>query len=181
MKCSICESASAQLHTEMIDGKQREVCLCHDCYQKLYSKANGTELFAQLFGGRGTPQKTRKVCPSCGLALESFQKSGLVGCAQCYTAFRNEINQSIRYCQRSNLHCGKSPLGAPEIKYDLLREQESLLSRLNIARKEGNEKLGQELSYRLENLQKLITRAEAAQQRRRTEAEHDELHPEEDE
>ena len=37
------------------------------------------------------------------------------------------------------------------------------------------------LSRRLVDLQKLIARAEAVQQRLRTEAEHDELHPEEDE
>lgn len=168
MKCSICASASAQLHTVTIDGKQCEVCLCDACYQKQYSKADGA------------PQAVNKVCPTCALTLEAFQKSGLVGCAGCYTAFRDEINLSVSYCQRGNRHCGKSPLGAPQIKYDLLREQESLISRLNFARQEGNQRLNQELSRRLVDLQKLIARAEKVQQRLRTEAEHKELHTEED-
>ena len=179
MECSICGSISAQLHTRTLDGRESTVCLCDACYKKLYSKLDDSELFAQLFGGRGAETKKRKVCSSCGMTLESFQKSGLLGCAQCYTAFRDEINHSIRYCQRSSLHCGKRPIGTSELKYELVREQESFRSQLSVARQAGDTALARQLSRRLEELQRMIARAEAAQERLRREAE-EELHAEEE-
>ena len=179
MECSICGSLSAQLHTRTVDGTENQVCLCDACYKKLYSKSDGSELFAHLFGSRGAQTKKRKVCSSCGMTLDAFQKSGLLGCAECYTAFRDEINKSIRYCQRSNLHCGKKPIGTSELKYELVREQESFRSQLSVARREGDSVLAEELSRRLEELQGMIARAEAVQERMRAEAER-KLHAEED-
>ena len=179
MECSICGSPSAQLRTHSADGTKNQVCLCDACYKKLYTKSDGSELFAHLFGSRGAKAEKRKVCSSCGMTLESFQKSGLLGCAQCYTAFRDEINHSIRYCQRSNQHCGRKPIVSSDLKYELVREQESFRSQLNVARREGDFALEEELSRRLEELQKMIVRAEAVQERLRAEAEK-RLHTEEE-
>ena len=169
MECSNCGSLSAQLHTLTTGGTQKTVCLCKACYEKLYARSDASELFAHLFGSRGTPTKKKKVCSSCGMTLDVFQKSGLLGCAGCYSAFREDIANSVRYCQRSDLHCGKRPVGSSELKYDLVREQEVFRSQLSAARREGDALLERELTRRLEELQQQILRAEAVQEKLREE------------
>lgn len=167
MECSNCGSLSAQLHTLSSGGTQKTVCLCKACYEKLYARMDASELFAHLFGSRNAPPKKKKVCPSCGMALDSFLKNGLLGCAGCYSAFRDEVLGSVRYCQRSGSHCGKKPGGTSGLKYDLVREQEAFRAQLFAARREGDAQLEWELSRRLEEVQAQILRAEAAQEKLR--------------
>ena len=169
MECSNCGSLSAQLHTRISDGTPKTVCLCQACYEKLYSRSDAADLFAHLFGSREGKTKKKKVCPSCGMTLESFQKSGLLGCAGCYAAFRDEIISSVRYCQRSDRHCGKTPNGTSELKYDLVREQEAYRSQLSAALREGDAGLARELTRRLEEVQDQILYAEAVQEKMREE------------
>ena len=101
------------------------------------------------------------------MTLDRYLKSGLLGCTGCYSTFRNEIADAVRYCQRSGVHCGKMPNGASELKYDLVREQEAFRSQLNIARREGDVQQARELSRRLQEIQEKIILAEAAQEKLR--------------
>ena len=90
MECSNCGSPSAKLHKRLVDGAEIQMCLCSACYEKLYSKSDVSERFARLFGDSGKKAKIKKVCHSCGITLEEFRNTGLLGCTGCYTAFRNE-------------------------------------------------------------------------------------------
>ena len=160
MECSNCGSLSAQLHTRMIDGTQKKVCLCQACFEKIYSKSDASELFAHLFGSGSAKTKKSKLCPSCGMTIEEFRKSGLVGCSGCYSAFRKEIMNSVRYCQWDSLHRGKVPAGASEEKYDLVREQEFVKSQMDAALMAGNYKLADQLHRRLQVIHAQLVPAE---------------------
>ena len=149
MECSNCGSPSAELHTRVIGGTERTVCLCQACFEKLYSKSDASELFAHMFSKGIAKSKQSKVCPSCGMTLDAFRRSGLLGCSGCYTAFRKEILESVRYCQRDSVHHGKIPSGASEEKYDLVREQEFVKSQMDAALVQGNYKLADQFSRRL--------------------------------
>lgn len=159
MDCSNCGGPSAQLYTRVIDGTEKQVCLCGACYKKLYSKSDASEMFAHLFGG-GKKPKEKKVCPSCGSTLDGFRKTGLLGCADCYTAFRSEIYNSVRYCQWDAIHRGKEPNGATEEKYDLVREQEYIKAQINLALQEGDYRLVSELKRRLQDVHEKLVMAE---------------------
>ena len=115
-------------------------------------------------------KKQEEVCPSCGMTKDTFIKGGLLGCVHCYVAFREEIEISIKYCQRNGLHCGKKPSGSSELKYDLVREQESFRSQMNDALLSGDRASAQELFYRLREIRAQINREEAVQEKIRTEA-----------
>lgn len=163
MECSNCGSPSAQLHTRVVDGSEVQVCLCNVCYEKLYSKSDVSERFARLFGDSGKKAKVKKVCPSCGITLEEFRNTGLLGCAGCYTAFRNEIENSLRYCQWSCVHSGKKTNGATEEKYELVRElvreQELIKSQMDRAFQEEDYKLVSELKRRLQAIKERLALA----------------------
>nr|MBO4517651.1 hypothetical protein [Clostridia bacterium] len=50
-----------------------------------------------------------KVCKKCGTYLSDYFQTGMLGCPDCYTAFRSEINETLRKIQKSTKHEGKIP------------------------------------------------------------------------
>ena len=163
MECSNCGSPSAKLHKRLVGGAEIQMCLCSACYEKLYSKSDVSERFARLFGDSGKKAKIKKVCHSCGITLEEFRNTGLLGCTGCYTAFRNEIENSLRYCQWSSVHSGKKMNGATEEKYELVRElvreQEYIKAQMDRAFQEDDYKLVAELKRRLQAIRKKLALA----------------------
>ena len=49
------------------------------------------------------------ICPKCGLSLIEVQKTGIVGCINCYKVFGNEIKTIIAKKQGTINHIGKIP------------------------------------------------------------------------
>ena len=116
----------------MVGGKESTLCLCPACYRKLYPEGDALDLFTQFLGNTGG--RRSKACPSCGTTLGDFRKTGLVGCAECYDAFRDDLLPSIRYIQRDVVHRGKQPNEFAGTKYDMVRElvQEQARVRLEL-------------------------------------------------
>lgn len=48
-------------------------------------------------------------CPNCGRTYYDFQKSGRLGCGECYKAFENPVKSTLKRMQKSTLHTGKIP------------------------------------------------------------------------
>lgn len=173
MDCSNCGSPSAKFYTREGSGKEQRVCLCEECYKKLYPDSDASEVFARLFGNAGAKTKKSKTCPSCGMTLASFRKTGLAGCADCYAAFRSEIYESVRYCQWDIRHRGKAPSGGAEEKYDLVREQELVKSQFDAAMSEKNYRLAEQLKRRLQEIHGKIGRTELLRERKEIQAQID--------
>lgn len=139
MICSSCGAQNARVYRRMIDGRERELTLCPSCFEKLYPEKE-PDLLSSFMGRTGG---SGKVCPSCGTSFEEYRLTGLLGCAECYNAFREELLPAIRYVQGGRIrHKGKAPSGIAEEKYDavrdLVREQESLRARLREAVRTGD-------------------------------------------
>ena len=49
------------------------------------------------------------ICPKCGISLIEVQKTGIVGCVNCYKIFDNEIKRIIAKKQGTINHMGKIP------------------------------------------------------------------------
>jgi len=50
-----------------------------------------------------------KSCGTCGETFRDFQKSGRLGCPQCYFAFEQELGSILRRVQGSQVHVGRGP------------------------------------------------------------------------
>lgn len=109
MKCKCC-GKTAKTYTVERSGNKITVELCESCYNRLYGN-----------GAVGEGKRTvRKECPACGTTYEDFRRTWLLGCAECYNAFRGELTPMLGYIQRGAYHKGKVPAGAGEA-YDDLR------------------------------------------------------------
>lgn len=167
MDCSNCGSPIASVYTREINGREQKVCLCKECYKRLYQKSDASKVFARIFGSdekaSDNDEKSRE-CPSCGATLESFRKTGLVGCADCYIEFRTEIFNSLRYCQWDAVHRGKEPTGATEERYDLVRdlarEQETVIEELNEAYAVEDDERAKRLEKRLKSIKAILSYSE---------------------
>jgi len=47
------------------------------------------------------------LCPKCSLKLSVFRSSGMLGCAECYTAFEAAVTKILQQVHGSALHKGK--------------------------------------------------------------------------
>lgn len=119
MNCSNCGKNSAKTYVRTSEGKEIKLLLCPECYKKLYSAEEG-DFFTQFLGN--TEGRQSKICPNCGMRLADFKKTGLLGCASCYGAFRKELISTVRYIQWEVKHDGKRPSEGAEERYDLVRK-----------------------------------------------------------
>lgn len=116
MICENCKQKKATVHyTQINNGVKVEVYLCEECASE---KSNLISLpeFGNLLTGmmgidipykRQTPALTK--CESCGMSYEQFEKSGKMGCANCYTVYADKIKPLIKRIHGNNAHTGKVP------------------------------------------------------------------------
>ena len=97
MICSECNYNDAVYHNE-IDGVSQH--LCAECYHKKMDKQLKNEYFYN-------PILSDHCCKTCGQTFEEFQKTGLVGCSDCYFYFKEELKPVILKMQGSLIHYGK--------------------------------------------------------------------------
>ncbi|MDR1705609.1 MAG: UvrB/UvrC motif-containing protein, partial [Clostridiales bacterium] len=83
------------------------------------------------FGGNDKPE-TGPVCARCGLKYEDFRTEGRLGCAECYTAFRPQIDSILKSIHGSGEHLGKISRKAPP-EITLKRELGNLRRKLKEA------------------------------------------------
>ena len=98
MLCMHCHKNQAtKSKEEVVDGKKTSSFYCADCYRALFLVADDVKT---------SPTK----CPYCGKSKDSVLRSGLVGCANCYTSFAKDLIPIIVKTQGERTHDGKTPL-----------------------------------------------------------------------
>lgn len=118
MLCTNCGRRPAQQYKRIVDGKEVIVELCPACYQKLYPEKESNFFLSVLSSVDGVDA----ACPVCGTTFGEFRRTGLLGCAGCYEAFRVPLSKTVRSVQGSTQHRGKRPTQADaEERYDRLR------------------------------------------------------------
>ena len=137
MLCSQCGKNQAQPYVRRTAEGEKTVFLCPDCYRRLYGEAR-PEANAQ------------RACPSCGATLAQFRKTGLLGCADCYSVFREELIPTVQFIQGRLRHTGKDPARA------LDEEQRELQGELIDAQKMGDKFMEQRIRYRLSVIHRLL-------------------------
>ncbi|MBS0264108.1 MAG: UvrB/UvrC motif-containing protein [Planctomycetes bacterium] len=144
MKCNRCSKMATHHITELVKSEPHEVHLCEECFANFMQQPGGSELTS---GGGGGLIKTssglgeselealeKLVCPTCKITYREFRSQGRLGCAHCYTAFRDELLPLLENIHGDTHHCGKFPKRAPDDsqkRYQLIKLRNDL--RLAIA------------------------------------------------
>lgn len=129
MLCEECSMRPAEVTiTTVIGGEKTVRHLCRECMKKYQNGDVGTLMAAIL------SQMTRKTddknegedsaCPKCGMMLSQFRKSGVLGCAECYHSFKEELRPLFARIQGRAQHAGRRPPQNPEEQERLRRMEE---------------------------------------------------------
>lgn len=147
MLCAMCGQDGAKAYMRQTKDGQKSVCLCSACYRKLYGKEPARpETTAET--------STDRACPSCGRTLGEFKKTGLLGCADCYKAFRDDLVPIVKFTQGRLHHTGKDP------DLTLKGEEEELREELKVARERGDVFMEERIRYRLAVIHRLLSGGE---------------------
>lgn len=124
MLCQNCHERESTVHiTKIVNGQAGKMYLCSECAQKVQglslSLYPGTvsDFLQALFGvnsKEGTAQTLgilqQEKCPGCGKTFEKIQKTGRMGCSQCYEIFEPQMEMLLRRIHGGGTHVGKIPV-----------------------------------------------------------------------
>lgn len=110
MLCEDCGKNQAEvLMTTVVGGQSATKHLCRECLKKYQAGDLQAVLAAVLSTMTEKHQAPDIACPVCGETYAEFQKSGMLGCAQCYQAFRQQLTPLIARVQGRAQHAGRRP------------------------------------------------------------------------
>ncbi len=141
MLCEACGKYEAVVHIQTLapDGSSATRSLCQRCATRLrtlpgvhaldISEFLGA-LFERIHQSRVEKENDRfeATCPACGLSYDEYKKEPRLGCAECYAAFREPLEEALVKRNGSALYVGETPGGTDELNTDIyqikkLREQ----------------------------------------------------------
>ena len=124
MLCEICKKRPVAVsYTQVINNKKTQYSVCMKCAEEkgitnplaglpeVFGKIVANIIGEQLLPEReeGKKKSSARRCPKCNTALDKFEKTGLLGCDECYQAFGKELNTLLRRIHGSNKHIGSRP------------------------------------------------------------------------
>ncbi len=117
MICQACGKNTATTHIKTaLNGKLTEIYLCPDCareqgYAHLFEGWGFGSLMSGLMGTVPSQRQVQR-CPSCGQSFDEISRTGKIGCAACYKAFRSQLLPIIQRVHGTTQHKGKAPGGS---------------------------------------------------------------------
>lgn len=126
MMCEDCGIRPAKFHLmTIINGDRVERNLCPSCMARHQKQIPGFD-FSNLAGilnsileNRGSEAQEQLdanavncVCEQCGMTYAEFQKCGMLGCANCYQAFKTPLTALLQRVHGNTQHAGRVPGGA---------------------------------------------------------------------
>jgi len=112
MLCDKCLKNQATVHmTTFVNGQVKTMHLCAGCAaaRKKSSSVVGPNFNDFMSSFYETDETTKLVCENCGTTLDEFSQSGRLGCAQCYSVFRESIIPVLNGIHMNTQHKGKKP------------------------------------------------------------------------
>ena len=115
MQCEECGKRPAEvLVTTVVNGQAASRHLCRECVKK-YKAGDLQGVLAAVLSAMAHKQQTPDItCHGCGLTYGEFQKTGMLGCAECYQAFRQHLAPLITRVQGRAQHAGRRPPVSPQ-------------------------------------------------------------------
>ncbi len=111
MLCEECgEREAAVVLTTVINGESTTRNLCRECVKKYQKGGDVSTLLAAILSSMYKARSSSgKSCAHCGMTLEEFNKTGMLGCAECYRTFREELDPMLNRIQGRTQHAGRRP------------------------------------------------------------------------
>lgn len=124
MLCQICKKRPAAIsYTQIINNKKTQLAVCSKCAEEkgitnplaglpeVFGKIVANILGEELLAGAGeiTKKAGARRCPKCNTSLDKFEKTGLLGCDECYQTFEKELSALLRRIHGSSKHIGSRP------------------------------------------------------------------------
>lgn len=109
----------AVIHIRQIQKESvHELHICEECAQEKglvreeESELPITNLLSGLIDGKEAPGSAEPgvgACPRCGMKLSDFRKTGKLGCAECFRAFKADLRSILSQMAARPRHAGKLP------------------------------------------------------------------------
>lgn len=119
MLCQKCNKRVANIKfTQIINNKTHAVYFCENCAKEegelnIGSPLNINNFFSGLMGipyiNSLASQQTELVCDKCGMSYHDFQKTGKLGCSDCYTVYGEKLTPLLKRLQGNLQYHGKIP------------------------------------------------------------------------
>ncbi len=139
--CERCGEEPASVHLlRVVDGQVAHTHLCPSCAEGVADETEGMALVLAVPSvlrqmGKGgavddvviapsEQDKREHFCEVCGTTLTDLKESGLVGCADCYRAFGEYLENLLAAGTEPAEHLGKIPRRGPEtdtLRHEILR------------------------------------------------------------
>lgn len=141
MMCEDCGVNPAVFHFVAITNDEKtERNLCPTCMAKYKKQLPGLDIknlagiLNNLLDGKSSkkeeidPETAAITCEQCGMTYGEFRKGGMVGCAECYHAFREPMTALLQRIHGNTQHAGRVPGGVHSgvsirISIDRLKQQ----------------------------------------------------------
>ena len=125
MLCDNCKVNQAGVHTvTIINGIKQEHYLCAECAKSAQFAL--PSIMDLLSGVQVMPQQAEPTVCTCGNSFSRFQKTGLLGCPECYKTFENVLTPVIKRAQGGKLrHVGRKPQMLQSTKQEPMMEKEA--------------------------------------------------------
>ena len=123
MLCEECGVREATIAVVVRAGRESTTRhLCPECMKKVHQELLGKPiqdllsgiLSAISDGDESASLQEDIVCPQCGRSLHEFQRTGRLGCAGCYQAFREQLQPMLLRIHGRAQHAGFQPEAAAE-------------------------------------------------------------------
>lgn len=143
MLCHQCKKRAANVHVvQEVNNEKTEFFLCEQCAnnnQKLhFNLSNGLCNLNINLGGllpgfivseiKQDVARRKNKCENCSMSFEEFQRTGKLGCGNCYETFFNELAPIIARIHGNVENKGKMPhkitiKGKEEVQLEVLRKE----------------------------------------------------------
>jgi protein arginine kinase activator len=110
---------NANVHfTEIINDKKVELYLCNECAQEasqnnLICPIDINDFFTGMIANCESSARKSNfhevACNKCGMSFEQFQKTGKLGCEECYKVFEKKLRPILKRLHGDLQHNGKNP------------------------------------------------------------------------
>lgn len=134
MLCEECGKNEAVVHIQAVapDGSATTRSLCQRCFGKLKMiqgvQALDISEFLGALIGRIHQSRLEKesdrfdaTCPTCGMTYAEYKKEQRLGCADCYKAFREPIEEALVKRNDSAIYVGSAPGSDETLNDDIYR------------------------------------------------------------
>ncbi len=138
MLCEECGKRPAEAVLKaVINGQTTTKNLCRECIKK-YKAGDLHAILATILTTMTDKVQTPDLtCPQCGETYADFQKTGILGCAECYHVFSRELTPLIVRVQGRAQHAGRRPPVSEE-EQERMSRMEDLRRRMEAAVAEEN-------------------------------------------